>query len=392
MATRKNNDEIELNIEDTRKITRVPKTGVPKNGRPKIGSKKNSFWKFLGIYAGVLVVVIAAGLFWLVGLLRDYEASMPDNAMASVMQQFSSDKIEALIASNIDSISEYEKMDNVVSYFETLIAKGELSFARKSGEYTSEKPVYVVKSADRIIAKVSLSEASRNSHDFTEWKTERISLGEYVEAANEITITAPAAAQITINGKTVDDTILAASDVEVEATKNVGDYVTTPKNNVYKISGMIAEPEILATLDGTELAVTESEKKPGEYTIQYPSDEELLEAQKENITAINTAYGKYIINKGSLSKLQSYMVGNAKKYVSDIPAVWAFLYGKTYTYQFENDTISNFVKYSEDCFSCDVHYDLYVEWNNENKTYDTNMKYIFVKKKGKWYLADFNIL
>ena len=42
----------------------------------------------------------------------------------------------------------------------------------------------------------------------------------------------------------------------------------------------------------------------------------------------------------------SYMVGTAAEYVSDIPAIWAYLWGKSYTYQFNNESITNFRKYS----------------------------------------------
>ena len=85
------------------------------------------------------------------------------------------------------------------------------------------------------------------------------------------------------------------------------------------------------------------------------------------------------------------MVGYANEYISDIPAVWAFLYGKTYTYEFNNENISNFRKYSDDCFSCDVYYDLYVDWKDGNKTYNTSVTYTFVKTDGEWYVADFII-
>ena len=83
------------------------------------------------------------------------------------------------------------------------------------------------------------------------------------------------------------------------------------------------------------------------------------------------------------------MVGYANEYMSDIPAVWAYLYGKTYTYEFNNENIFNFRKYSDNCFSCDVYYDLYVDWKDGNKTYNTSVTYTYVKTNGAWYVADF---
>ena len=103
---------------------------------------------------------------------------------------------------------------------------------------------------------------------------------------------------------------------------------------------------------------------------------------------IAETYGRYIINRGSLEKLSSYMVGYAKEYVNDIPAVWAFLYGKTFTYEFQNEEVTNMQKYSDACFSCDIKFDLYVDWKTGNKTYNTNLTYTFVKINGNWVVAD----
>ena len=71
------------------------------------------------------------------------------------------------------------------------------------------------------------------------------------------------------------------------------------------------------------------------------------------------------------------------EYVSDIPAIWAYLWGKSYTYQFNNESITNFRKYSDKCFSCDVYYDLYVDYKTGNTTYKTSLIYIC---KTEWYM------
>ncbi|MGN0407637.1 MAG: hypothetical protein ACI4EJ_05210 [Bacteroides sp.] len=358
----------------------------------KYRKKISRFWKFLGIYSAILVALIVIGIIWVYGLLGDYEKGMPDVAIGDVIKkQFSADNIEQLVMDNADGISAYEKMDYVVSYMKNAVAENEVTFARKSGEYTTDTPVYVIKSGDKNIAKVSLKSEGKNGHGFPEWGVDKVTFGEFLDKDNSIIITAPSKAVVTINGKQAGDDIVNEKDVAVEKAKNVGDYVAVPTNTIYKIEGLMAEPEILATLDGTQLNVAVDEQNKGGYVISYPTDEELLKAQSDNIKNINVEYGKYIINKGSLTRLKSYMTGNAKQYVSDIPAVWAFLWGKTYTYEFKTNDISNFVKYSDDCFSCDVHFDLYVDWGKGNKTYDTNLSYVFVKQNGKWYLADFAI-
>ena len=96
---------------------------------------------------------------------------------------------------------------------------------------------------------------------------------------------------------------------------------------MYDVGQLIAKPDITAKLNGKDLTV-DYDKKTG-YTIYYPSDDELYKSMESRIYTIAEQYGAYIINRGSLSKLSSYMVGTAAEYVSDIPAIWAYLWGKS---------------------------------------------------------------
>ena len=249
--------------------------------------------------------------------------------------------------------------------------------------------MYVVYAGDTPIAKVELKSAGKNAHKFNKWTLGTISFGDFTKNLAEVKITAPTGADVYINGVQVTDTYKIESGVKFAPCLHVSDYVTVPTNDVYDVGQLIAQPDITAKLNGKELTV-DYDKKTG-YTIYYPSDDELYKSMESRIYTIAEQYGAYIINRGSLSKLSSYMVGTAAEYVSDIPAIWAYLWGKSYTYQFNNESITNFRKYSDKCFSCDVYYDLYVDYKTGNTTYKTSLTYTFVKQNGTWMLADFLI-
>lgn len=123
----------------------------------------------------------------------------------------------------------------------------------------------------------------------------------------------------------VSDNYIKQDDVEFSPCKHVASYVSEPLRTIYEVSGLIAKPEIKAEMSGNQLEIT---NKNNAYTIEYPQDEELLSQMKDDIMGIARNYGKYIINRGSLSSLTKRMVGYANEYMSDIPAVWAYLYGK----------------------------------------------------------------
>lgn len=348
--------------------------------------KLSGFKKFLIIYPAVFIVVAAVLLIMLNGLLKDYEASEPNNVMAEFTENFKADGIGGLLRDAETNLTEFETIDILIAYFEEKIADKDISYKRKSGEFTSAKPVYSIMAGDEAIAKITLEEKGKNGHNFVEWKIGNIAFEDAKDEAKEITIKAPAGAKVSINGVEVSESYKSGEDVVVEATKNVGELTDMAYETTYVISGLIKEPEITAQLNGVQLAVT---KEEAGYNVSFPADDTLLAEQKEYITNIFEHYGKYIINRGNLSKLLSYTKGTAYTYLSDIPAVWAYLYGKTYTYEFRNESVTNLVKYSDECFSVEVYFDLFVDWQTGNTTYNTSMTYIFVSEDGTWYLADF---
>ena len=98
------------------------------------------------------------------------------------------------------------------------------------------------------------------------------------------------------------------------------------------------------------------------------------------------------MNKRENKKTQTNKkIGNAKEYMSDIPAIDVYLIGRTFTYDITDENVSNFRKYSDDCYSCDVDYNLNVKWSSGSTTYNISLTYVFVKQNDKWMLADFSI-
>ena len=321
--------------------------------------------------------------------IKDYEEGMPSGAMDKIVNQFTPDGIGKLLSDNSVKVNEFETNDTITSYFTDKLNDGTVSYKKKAGEYSEKTPVYVVYAGDTPIAKVELKSAGKNAHKFNKWTLGTVSFGDFTKNLAEVKITAPTGADVYINGVQVTDTYKTESEVKFAPCLHVSDYVTVPTNDVYDVGQLIAQPDITAKLNGKDLTV-DYDKKTG-YTIYYPSDDELYKSMESRIYTIAEQYGAYIINRGSLSKLSSYMVGTAAEYVSDIPAIWAYLWGKSYTYQFNNESITNFRKYSDKCFSCDVYYDLYVDYKTGNTTYKTSLTYTFVKQNGTWMLADFLI-
>lgn len=367
-------------------------TNPNKNSKRKRKRRSSKLFKrFLLIYSAVFVVISIILLIMLNGILKDYEASEPNNTMKNILGQFTEENMENLLKDSNIELTEFEKLDAAADIIKKKMKGKEVTFERNSKLYTSDKPAYLVKAEDNIIAKVSLEKDGKNRHGFTSWKLGEISF-DYGEDEKESKtfISAPSRAVVTVNDVEVSEKYKSADDEIVEETKNLGDFKQVVYNSTYEIEGLINEPVIKATLDGSELKV--KQKKDGTYVIKYPSSKELLEAQTENIKSFYQSFGKYIINQGDLGLLLGYTVGNAQTILSDIPAVWAYPDSKIQSTEFKDEKISNLVQYSDECFSVDVYFNLFVDfvdgYERDYIEYKTSMKLIYVNTAEGWKLAD----
>ena len=310
----------------------------------------SSFKKFLIIYASALIVIIAAALVILHGFLKDYESGRPANTMDTLVAHIEKGNVGEWIKKS-GLLGEFETESIVSDYFRDTFEGKQISYKKKAGEYSESTPVY--------------------AHD----------------KSHAVKVTVPKGSDVELNGvKVSSDYITGESSVDL--CKHVSDYVDTPVNDIYEITGLFTAPDVKVYSSGKELS-TELDKEG--YVAYYPGDDSLLEEEKQHILLVAENYGKYMINRGSLTTLSGYMIGTAKEYMSDIPAIDVYLIGRTFTYNITDENISNFRKYSDDCYSCNVDYKLNVNWSSGSTTYDIALTYIFVKQDGKWMLADFKI-
>jgi hypothetical protein len=331
-------------------------------------------------------------VWWLLyAFIGDYEESRPANVMNEVVEQLENGDVAGVLANALIESNEFETdTERLTAYLGSLVNGHALRYSKKSGEYAENHPIYLLYADNTPIAKFTLSATGENSFGFTLWRLGRIYVGSDLsgKTVESYTITVPKGSTVAINGVVLEDKYITEDNIEFEPCKNIGSYVAKPLKTTYEVSGLMMEPQVSVTYDGKTLETT---KDGGAYSAEYPADDELFASMEASIKALDHAYGEYIINKGALSAVTSNMIGNAADYMSDIPAVWAFLYGKEYTYEFRNEEISEFTKYSDDCFSCHIYYDLYVEWNTGNVTYDTSLTYTYVFYENRWVVADFTI-
>lgn len=165
-------------------------------------------------------------------------------------------------------------------------------------------------------------------------------------------------------------------------------FVNSAIENVYK------EHEIKATgpVYNSELELISSTDNV--YEFGFEANGKLIEEQESRIKEITEIYGKYVVNYESFAKLSPYILPGsyAYSYLSRISRTNIWL-GVSREPAFSDMKVYNYQSYTKDCFSCEVSFDLQVSYNSGSfKDYPTHMEYIFVKRSGKWYIADMVML
>ncbi|MGN0317591.1 MAG: hypothetical protein ACI4E1_06575 [Lachnospira sp.] len=355
--------------------------------------KISKFIIFLLIYSLVICIAITVGLLALHSLLKDYEAGMPAKTMDEVMENFREDNLFDFLSGLSVDCSEFDNTEIVYEYMLDKVSNNDVYYRKKGGEYAEDSPVYDVYAGDTVIAKVSLAELKKNKHNFTEWKLGEVAVSEYLPD-EKVEITVPKGSSLYFNDVCVSSDYIVEDNLAIDACENIAEYVSVPYNTVYSVDGMIKQPDIKVIFNDNELEIKEDKDS---YVAEFPSDEALLAKQESSIYYVLENYAKYMIGRGDLSVLKEYMVGNASRCISDVKYVHVYLLGKTFTYDIGNESISDFKKYSDDCFSCNVKCDLHIEYSAGDytgageTTYNIDLIFTYVKTGADWKLADFSI-
>lgn len=350
--------------------------------------RKKPFGRFLITYCSVLFVLAIGTWILLYLFIGDYEEGQSKHIMESYVEDFSKDKYEELVSKVELDVSDFEEKEQIASYLADKIDYTDVTYKKKAGEFSEQNPVYELVAGKKKVAKISLASQDENFFGFPIWGIDKVEVKDYLEGNDKKTyeLIVPTGSAVVVNGKNVGDTYVTESGILFEPCKNISAYVETPTLTKYVISDLMIEPEVEVSLNEQALVL---EKEETIITASYPEDTALLEEQREAIEALAKNYSLYLINKSSLGVLNASMIGTAQEYVRDIPAIWAFPQGGTAS--FEDMELWNCLRYSDDCFSVNISYNMKVVWTNgtPEANYDTHLNYTFVKRNGKWYLADF---
>lgn len=356
-------------------------------------TKKSKFKKGLLIYAVTVLVVIAGGLcaFWF--FIKDYEEGMPVHGMEQVMQSFNETDIQKLIGDQtFGNAKNLEDASVWTSWYQELIKGKQMTF-EEAKENTDTTPTYTVKADGQPVGKVILKVVGSNGFRFDVWGFDRLDASECLPDTAVYTITVPKKVKVSVNGHELGKEYIEKDDVTYSQLESIQTYLPEALlTTTYKVSGLLNTPKITASsVDGKPVILSQKEHM---YTFSYGMAEEETAALKAMVESVANNYAMNFIDV-SKQIYNDIMPGSELEENMKLTVTGFYPTKYISSYGFDSMNVSNFEYYSNECFSCDVHYNFHVNFQGFSVTEEVlpgNMKWYFVNKDGTWYLTNLEYL
>lgn len=369
------------------------------SGRRRRRRKNRRFKRFLMIYAAALLLILIVGGIIFTWFLSTLETSQSYNTAQEVTEEFNAgaDSLTAYLTENSDKIGtlEADKASLISAYVSGINAdEGSFSYVENS-DYTEDAPSYDITKDGETVSKVTLTRTGSRAFGLARWEVAEVDIADYVADTITYEILVPAGSSVTVNETVLDESYATAQNEVPEVLANVTELISAaPTYDTYTISGFINEPSVSVTdTSGNALNVTLSGSTFVSGTL---TSDEFIASVSDRVTSAIEAWGLYFINKGY--NLSSYMLSGTQWYEyifgSDtIDPIYTGFYGsqRISSYTFSELSATNYVQYTENCFTVEVSYKLDLTFSEEGYSDDDqklDATWVWVNSGGTWYIAD----
>ncbi len=380
---------------------------MAENRRRKKKPKFKPIFYFLCIVVVyTLLLLVLSGMFLAYAdiCIRKFERSQSSYAIEDYMEGFKKSLAKKKMPEGFDaedgSIGSFEDSD---IRLEALIAATDgktVSYEKDKNSYNTEEPVYDILADDTTIAKITLTAYNERTvfgiltiMDWKISKTEILSLPEL----DDYTIWAPEGSTVTVNGKTVSDDYLTGNVKDEDLFTYVKEYVNIPSIREYLIPALGNPPEVAVTGPSGENCEVIADGT--NYETVYFKESDIPDDIKETALNISETWSLFMTDdltggKHGLDTIKQYLIPGSDY---DVQAEeWAGGVDITFTSPhtlenpaFTNVKVSEYVRYSDDCFSCRISFDkpMFIKSMKKTVVDTTDSIYIFVKYNDTWCLA-----
>ena len=364
---------------------------------PRLGSV--IFYTLYFMFILLFFVATYFGLGWLRNWLTDFEYAQPTVKAQQVFTEvFTDPDWGALYDAAGAEDSPYEGKEEYVNYMEDKVGDSSLTYTEISAGMDKAKKKFLVFLGEEKVASFTLIDKNKatgvNLQDLQSLEDleKMTNIPNWTLGAVEVFFQREGSYRIvkmdgmtaTVNGVALDENFTiqkATTKAENYLPEGATGFVTETQ----EISGLMELPDVMVTdKDGNNIPVSYDELTRT-FTAQTESNT-MSDEEKELALEAAKVSSKWMIeavtDRGTVAK---HFDPSSKAYNNIVKAteLWMQDYNN---YRFENDSVTNYARYSDNIFSVRVATDLIVtRTNGTEKTYNFNQSMFFHKTdSGKW--------
>ena len=213
--------------------------------------KKHSFlWFLLGmlIYAAAFLVALNFGLkaFW--NYMEAYENSRPKIAIDAYMNNLTEEHVVDLSQDLIDRVDHnIQSADQCRGYILDMIDG--INYARKSGESTDERQVFVLRTGKTVIGEFSIVAQEADEYGFTPWavESEKFDISVLNLFGSDYEVTVPYDHTVTVNGTALDASYITNEKIIYEEIEDYYESYDLPYRVTYAVQPVMGEMNVVIT-------------------------------------------------------------------------------------------------------------------------------------------------
>ena len=360
--------------------------------------KGSTFWIFLTIFALILVALWAIFIRYVYHCLITYEQAQPERCVEAVVDRFRGGDLGEVLA-KLPTSSRFEDPALYQKAYRALVESGELTYRKAAGSYNAQTPVYDLYAGDTKVAAVSLREKSSQPLmlilTIQEWEV--ASVKPVFEAGKvDLSISIPNSYTLYVNGIPADERERTGTRTELEEFRYAAAYVTVPALVEYQITGLYEEPELqVYAPEGVAVAPVRIEE--GTFLVDRfatsKMDPDLAAYVLKNAKDYSNFFSRDLEGarastaclRGMFPKDSYYLelAENYRRY-----DMW--MYSAHYAPTFSDEVVENYIRYSQDFFSCEVSFDkkmILISSGQPRHDY-THTRFYYVNVGGSWVIVD----
>lgn len=361
-------------------------------------SKKFTFKTFLLIFAGILLLFWVGIVGYVHHCMKVYEAAQPERRIEEVLEAFRSGRFgegsEFLLTA-----SRFEDPEACRKEYESLVVGKELTWRKAPGSYDASAPLYSIYAGDTRVAELGLREKSSKPLmlilTLQEWEVASVK-PVFDQGAIDYTILVPEGYSLYVNGILADDREETGERAEPEEFQYAAAYVEVPELVEYKVGGLLKEPDIeVRSPEGVLVEPTTA--KAGELRFERfapnEMDPELEAFALKNAKDYSNFFSRDLPGATASVTCIRHLFPEGSDYLEmaehyRLHDMW--MYSSHTAPVFEEERVENYVRYSEDFFSCEVSFvkKMYLPKTNQHQQDEVHTRFYYVNIDGSWVIAD----